>query len=60
VAINEELDISVYDGAFGAEMERVFDEDLKKAKPYTLAEFRKRGLWERASEALTAPFHSQL
>lgn len=59
-AINEELDISVYDAAFGKEMEGVFDADLGNARPYTLKEFKQRGVWERASEALTAPFHSQL
>lgn len=59
-AINEELDISVYDGGFGKEMERVFDADLRNARPYTLQQFKSRGPWERVSEALAAPFHSQL
>lgn len=58
--INEELDISVYDEGFGRQMETVFDADLKNAKPYTLEQFKKRSLWERMSEALTMPFHSQL
>jgi cardiolipin synthase len=58
--INEELDISVYDKGFGAEMEAVFDADLKKSTPYTLEQFKKRSAWERFSEAVAAPFKSQL
>jgi cardiolipin synthase len=59
-AINEELDISVYDEEFGKEMEAVFDADLKHTRLYTLEEFKKRSLWERISEALAKPFNSQL
>lgn len=59
-AINEELDVSVYDADFGREMEAVFDADVKNAKTYSLTQFKQRGLWERASEALMIPFHSQL
>lgn len=53
--INEELDITVYDEGFGAEMDGVFQRDLKVAKPYTLEEFKKRSAWERLSEWLVAP-----
>ena len=59
-AINEELDITVYDPDFGREMEAVFDRDLKNSRVYGLDEFRRRSIWERGSEALMAPFHSQL
>lgn len=59
-AINEELDITIYDPSFGAEMERVFDTDLSNAAPYTLEEFQQRSLWERTSEWVMIPFRSQL
>ena len=59
-AINEELDITVYDPGFGKQMEAVFNDDLKRSRPYTLEEFKKRGPWERFSEMVMAPFHSQL
>jgi len=59
-AINEEIDLTVYDEDFGREMELVFDTDLQRARPYTLEQFKKRTLWERATEALTIPFRSQL
>jgi cardiolipin synthase len=58
--INEELDISVYDPEFGKEMVRVFERDLQKARPYLLEDFRKRSVWERTTEWLVLPFHSQL
>lgn len=59
-AINEELDVTVYDEAFGAEMEKVFEADLKQSKPYTLEDFKKRSLWERFTERVALPFRSQL
>ena len=54
--INEEVDITVYDADFGKNMEATFDADLKSARNYTSKDFKSRGLWERASEALVAPF----
>ncbi len=53
--INEELDITVYDEGFGAEMNAVFERDLQKSKPYRLEDFKKRSVWERFSEWLVAP-----
>ncbi|MEA3189071.1 MAG: cardiolipin synthase [Chthoniobacter sp.] len=58
--INEELDLTVYDETFGAELEKTFMKDLEQARPYTLEEFKKRGPWERFHEWLIAPFRSQL
>jgi cardiolipin synthase len=58
--INEELDVTVYDAAFGQQMIEVFMEDLEKSRPYTLEEFRKRSLKERLSEWIALPFHSQI
>ena len=37
--INEELDITVYDEAFGREMQAVFDGDLQRSRPYSLEDF---------------------
>ncbi len=58
--INEELDLTVYDRAFGKEMEEVFERDLRSAKLYTLEDFARRSLWERFSEWIMMPFHSQM
>ena len=57
--INEELDVVVYDQNFGREMESVFEKDLAQAREYTLEDFEKRTLWERATEWLTIPLRSQ-
>jgi cardiolipin synthase len=57
--INEELDVVVYDENFGRKMESVFEKDLAQARQYTLHEFQKRSLWERATEWLMIPLRSQ-
>jgi cardiolipin synthase A/B len=57
--INEELDVVVYDQGFGREMESVFEKDLTMSREYTLDDFKKRTLWERATEWLMIPFRSQ-
>ncbi|MFN2541146.1 MAG: phosphatidylserine/phosphatidylglycerophosphate/cardiolipin synthase family protein [Chthoniobacterales bacterium] len=59
-AINEELDVVVYDEKFGREMENFFEKDLAQSREYTLDEFKKRSLWERVTEWLALPFRSQL
>ena len=58
--INEELDLAIYDENFGREMEKMFEDDLRQSKEYTLQEFKHRSLWERATEWLMLPFRSQL
>ncbi|MDB6119172.1 MAG: cardiolipin synthase [Verrucomicrobiaceae bacterium] len=58
--INEEIDVTVYDKDFGAQMDQVFAEDLKKSSPYTLKDFENRSVWDRLSEWLATPFRSQL
>ena len=58
--INEEIDLVVYDEKFGREMEKVFENDLKQSREYTLQEFQNRSLWERFTEWLMLPFRSQL
>ena len=59
-AINEELDVTVYDAGFGRQMEAVFEADLKQARPYTLDQFKRRGVWERFTEWVMIPFRSQI
>ena len=58
--INEELDLTVYDQKFGEQMNMVFRRDLESAKEYGLKDLEKRTLWERFSEWIVLPFHSQL
>jgi cardiolipin synthase len=58
--INEEIDVSVLDADFGKEMDRIFERDLENSRPYTLEDFKQRTWWERFSEWIVLPFHSQL
>jgi len=58
--INEEIDVTVYDEAFARQMEKVFEEDIKKARPYLLEDFKKRSIWSRFTEWIVIPFRSQL
>ena len=58
--INEELDVVVYDSAFGRQMEERFEQNLAHCHEYTLEEFKNRSVWERTTEWLALPFHSQL
>ncbi|HSJ00957.1 MAG: phosphatidylserine/phosphatidylglycerophosphate/cardiolipin synthase family protein [Verrucomicrobium sp.] len=58
--INEEIDVSVYDPDFGAEMNRVFLEDFRNSKEYKLEDFQRRPLKERVGEWLVRPFQFQL
>ncbi len=58
--INEELDLVVYDAEFARRMEETFEKDLAQSRPYTLEEFRSRGVWERFTEWVVIPFRSQL
>lgn len=59
-AINEELDVTVYDSDFGRRMEAIFLADLQRSRAYKLEDFRERPLWERIREAAARPFRSQL
>jgi cardiolipin synthase len=58
--INEEIDVSVLDADFGIEMDAIFERDLARSRPYTLEDFRQRTWWERFTEWIVLPFHSQL
>ncbi|MGI8480747.1 MAG: phospholipase D-like domain-containing protein, partial [Chthoniobacterales bacterium] len=58
--INEEIDVVVYDQKFGRAMEQMFETDMKQSQEYTFEQFKKRSLWERATEWVSLPFRSQL
>ncbi len=58
--INEELDVVIYDAKFGQQMEAVFQQDLARAKEYTLQQFKNRPFWDRIVEWLMYPFRSQV
>ncbi|MBN8422624.1 MAG: cardiolipin synthase B [Verrucomicrobia bacterium] len=59
-AINEEIDLTIYDEDFAKQMDEIFEGDIKQSRRYRLENFEKRGLWERLTEWLVLPFQSQL
>jgi len=54
-ALNQELNLVMYDIEVAARLERDFAEDLRYSRKITYREWRKRGLWERFLELFVAP-----
>lgn len=50
LAFNNESNLIVLDGKFGAEMDSLFFNDLQHSREINLVEFRKRSVWERLLE----------
>jgi cardiolipin synthase len=50
LVFNDESNLVALDAALGAEMERIFVEDLRHAREIRLDTFRKRSLWEKTKE----------
>ncbi|HEV8676329.1 MAG TPA: cardiolipin synthase [Methylomirabilota bacterium] len=59
-ALNDELNLIVYDRAFGQRMEKIFSEDLAHSRPVDYRGWQKRGLTERLMEWLGIPLHDHL
>jgi cardiolipin synthase len=59
-SLNDEASLNVYDRDFAAGMTQVFEQDLRKAHPYTLAKWLERPWHERFGEAVLLPIRSQL
>ncbi len=55
-ALNDELNVAVYDARFARELERVFAHDLQVATRLTYERWRHRGLKARLYEIFAAPF----
>ena len=59
-ALNEELNVALYDGAMAARLEKVFADDLKHSRRLDAARWRARGPLDRMLELLAMPFREQL
>jgi cardiolipin synthase len=59
-ALNDELNLVVYNAAVGRRLEQVFLEDLKYAAPVRYRDWRTRGWWSRFLELLARPLQDQL
>lgn len=58
--LNDEASLNVYDADFAAELTTSFEGDLRRARRYTLDDYRKRSFAERLAEKLVVPIRSQL
>lgn len=57
--VNEEPDLGVYDREFAGRMEKMYEEDQKQTREYTLDQWMRRSWTERLHEWITTPFRSQ-
>ena len=59
-ALNQELNLTVYDGVLTRRLEEIFREDLKYAKKITYEEWEDRSVFERVWELFAFPVKEQL
>ena len=59
-ALNDELNVAVYDGGFAAAVERAFAADVAAAKRVTYEAWQARGLMARLYELITIPLRDLL
>jgi cardiolipin synthase len=59
-ALNEEVNLVVYDSAFARRLHDVFEGDLQHSRKLTYAEWRRRGIAGRLLEWLSIPIKEQL
>jgi cardiolipin synthase A/B len=59
-ALNQEINLTVYDRGVARQLEQIFDEDLKYSKPISYDEWKSRGIFERLIELFSFPLKEQL
>jgi len=59
-ALNQEINLTVYDSALARRLEAIFQEDLKLAKKITYQEWQARGIFERLFDFFAFPVKEQL
>ena len=59
-ALNEELNLVIYDATVARRLEQVFEKDLAQSRPVTYAGWNNRGLLSRVLEILAVPVRDQL
>jgi cardiolipin synthase len=59
-ALNEELNLTVYDGRLAHRLQEIFEQDLKYSKKVSYEEWSARGLAERFFELFAFPLREQL
>ncbi len=58
--LNDEASLNVFDRGFAAEQTAIFEEDLKKARPYSLADWQNRPWREKLGDWMASLISSQL
>ena len=58
--LNDEANLNVFSPEFAADQVRVFEEDKARCSEVTYEDWKKRSLWKRFLEMVTAPFRAQL
>lgn len=58
--LNDEASLNIYDGELARKMTESFEADLKRAKQYTIEDYRSRPFSERVAEKIVVPVRSQL
>ena len=58
--LNDEANLNVFSHEFAAEQISAFEADKAKCSEVTYKDWKKRSLWQRFMEVITAPFRSQL
>ena len=59
-ALNQELNLAVYDSGMAHRLEEIFKEDLKYSQQISYEQWRSRGIVERLVEFFTFPIKEQL
>jgi cardiolipin synthase A/B len=59
-ALNQEINLTVYDGSITQRLEEIFREDLKYSKKITYEEWKSRSIFERLWELFAFPVREQL
>ena len=58
--LNDEASLNLYSFAFARHMTEIYEADLKRARPYTYAEWQNRPWTEKLAEKVLIPIKSQL
>ena len=58
--LNDEASLNIIDRSFAVEQTAIFEEDLKKARPYSLADWQNRPWRERLGDWMASTIGSQL
>jgi cardiolipin synthase A/B len=58
--LNDESNLNVYSRSFAEEQIRIFEDDKRQAREVTYEDWKRRSVWKRILEIVTAPFRAQL